>query len=406
MEKQVLPTVSDLKSKQQHDDFLYKEKAEVVLMGYFDATDITSSALFTAAAEKLHEDFPMGKTSDTDAALAAGVSFPAVVMYKPDGEGKVVCDGCWDPESIKTFAKNSYEPLIGETGAESWRRYTSGEQGPTVFIFHKTDEDRKNLKNVLRPVAKAHQGAIHFATAEIPDFQGFGNYLHLRTEPSDTRFPALAIYDGAKKKKYPFDNSKGALTEANVSGFVKSFLAGSLEPTIRSEDIPTHNSGPTTVVVAKSFENVVLDGNKDVLLYYHRPDCPYCNAMNAAYDTLAGMYKQPDRADKVVIAKMDMLLNDVFEDIPYVPFLKLYKAGDKSSPITYSGDRSIKDLVGFVKEQGTHAVDALHDIVTSHDVVQGDAGAGGEQHPMIIDLLHEQPLQGRTNMPKPLHDEL
>lgn len=405
MAKQLLPTASVLPNKQAHDNFLSQEKAEVVLMGYFDRNDKESPEILTAAAEKLHEDFPIGLTTDTGAAQAAGVSSPALVLYKPDGEGKVVFDKNWDVDAIKNFAKTGFQPLIGETGAESWRRYISGSDGPTVFIFHKTDDDRKNMKNTLRPVAKSYAGAVQFATAEIPDFQGFANYLHLRTEPSDSAFPALAIYDGAKKKKYPFDNSKGALTEVNVDAFVKNFLAGTLEPTIKSEPAPTTYTGPVSVVVAKTYEEVVLDSNKDVLLYFHREDCPYCNAMNPVYENLAAMYSAPDRAERVAIAKIDIMKNDLFEDIPYVPFIKLYKAGDKGSPVTYSGDRSVKDLVGFMKEQGTHKVDALQEHATSEDAVHGDAATGGEQKPMMMDLLHEQPLQGRTNL-KPLHDEL
>lgn len=405
MSKQLLPTVSDLRNKQQHDDFLFKEKSEVVLVGYFDNNDASSREALTNAAEKLHEDFPIGMTTDSKTAQAAGVSFPSLVLYKPDGEGKVVFDKKWDVDAIKNFAKTGFQPLIGETGAESWRKYVSGSDGPTVFIFHKTDEDRKSLKNLLRPVAKNHAGAVQFATAEIPDFQGFASYLHLQTEPSDSAFPALAIFDGAKKKKYPFDKSKGALTETNVDAFIRTFRAGSLEPTIKSEPVPKTYNGPVSVVVAKTYEEVVLDSNKDVLLYFHREDCPYCNAMNPVYETLAGMYSGPDRADRITIAKIDIMKNDLFEDIPYVPFIKLYKAGDKSSPVTYSGDRSVKDLVGFVKEQGTHKVDALQEHATSEDAVHGDAASGGEQKPMMMDHLHEQPLQGRTNL-KPLHDEL
>lgn len=406
MEKQTLPTVSELNTKSRHDSFLSKEREEVVLVGYIDSNHLDKEQALRGAAEKLHEDYPIGLTSDAAAAKAAGVAFPSLVLYKPEGEGKIVFDGAWDVDAIKNFAKNGYKPLIGETGAESWRQYVSGSGGPTAFIFHKTDADRKRLLSELRPVAKRHQGLINFATAEIPDFQGFANHLHLRVEPADEAFPALAIYDGAKKKKYPFDNSKGAFNEKNVAGFVQHFLDGALQPTIMSQDPPPYD-GPVTNVVAKQWEEVVLDAGKDVLLYYHREDCPYCNAMNPVYDTLASMYAAADRRERVVIAKMDINKNDLFEEIPYVPFIKMFKAGDKGSPVTYSGDRSVKDLVGFVKDQGTHHVDALHEHALDEDAVHG-AGqgmAGGQQAPMVMDNLHEQPLQGRTPV-RHIHDEL
>ncbi|KAF3766408.1 thioredoxin-domain-containing protein [Cryphonectria parasitica EP155] len=409
MAKQVLPTVSTLASQRAHDQFLKRERQEVALVGYLEGDDAANTEILRAAAEKLHEDYPIGITSNAAAAQAAGVSFPALVLYKPDNEGTVVFSKNWEVDAIKDFAKTGYKPLIGETGAESWRKYVSGSDGPTVFLFHKNDDDRKKLSSELRSLAKKHQGAVQFATAEIPDFQGFANYLHLRTEPSDDAFPALAIYDGANKKKYPFDNSKGALDEKNVASFVENFLSGKVQPTIKSEDVPSGYEGPVTKVVAQTFDDVVLDGNKDVLLYYHREDCPFCRAMNPQYETLASMYSAPDRANRVAIAKMDIMKNDLFEEIPYVPFIRLYKAGDDKSgnAVTYSGDRSVKDLVAFVKDHGTHGVDALQEHAVDEDAVHGAGGglAGSEQAPMVMDSLHEQPLQGRTPV-RHIHDEL
>lgn len=407
MTKQMLPTVSTLINQKQHDSFLSREREEVVLVGYIDPDDHFHRETLTNAAEKLHEDFPIGVTADAAAAAAAGVSFPSLVLYKPDDEGTVIFDKNWDVEAIKNFAKTGYKPLISETGAETWRRFVSGSDGPTLFIFHKTDNDRRRLSNEFRSVAKKHQGSINFATAEVPDFQGFAGYLHLRTEPIFDMFPAVAIYDGANKKKYPFDNGKGILNEQNIANFVEKFLSGSLEPTIKSEPIPASNDGPVTKVVANNYENIVMDSNKDVLLYYHREDCPYCQAMNPQYDILATMYSAPDRASRVSIAKMDIIKNDLFEEIPYVPFIRLYKAGDKSNSVTYSGDRSVKDLVAFVKDHGAHQVDALTEHAVDQDAVHGagSGAAGGEQPPMMMDNLHEQPLQGRTPV-RHIHDEL
>lgn len=409
MAKQLLPTVSVLNNRNAHDRFLSKEREEVVLVGYIDNNDDGHNTTFYGAAEKLHEDFPMGITSDAAAAQAAGVSFPALVMYKPDGEGTILFDKEWTVDAIKTFAKTAYKPLIGETGSESWRRYVSGQDGPTAFVFHKNDADRKRMINELRPVARRFQGQIQFATAEIPDFLGFAAYLHLPDQADDRNFPALAIYDGAARKKYPFDNSKGALNQRNVEGFVQHFLKGSLEPTVKSEPIPSAYEGPVTKVVAKTYDEVIMDAGKDVLIYYFREDCPYCQAMNPVYDTLGSMYALPDRKERVTIGKYDINKNDLFEDIPYVPYVKLYRAGDKTNSVIYSGDRSIKDLIGFVKEQGTHKVDALQEHAVAEDAVHGagDAmgGSGAQQAPLVMDQLHGQPLQGRTPV-RHIHDEL
>lgn len=399
MAKQILPTVSVLDSKQAHDNFLFKERGEVVLVGYIDSSDTASNTTLFAAAEKLHEDFPIGVTSDLAAAQAAGVNFPSIVLYRPENDGKEIFEKAWDVEAIKTFAKEGYKPLVGEVGADTWRQYVEGSGGPTGFIFAKSDADRKRLAAELRQVAKKHVGNVQFATAEIPDFAGFAAYLHLPVE-TDADFPAFGIYDGASKKKYPFSGRGSGLNAQSVGSFVEDFLANRLQPSVKSEPIPTSYDGPVTSVVANNYNEVVMDSGKDVLLYYFREDCPYCRALAPVYETLASMYSATDRAEKVVIAKMDVIKNDIPENIPYVPYIKLYKAGDKSTASVYMGDRSVKDLVSFVKDHGAHGIEGVHEHTTAEDIVHN--GGDGSQKPFA---LHEPPLQGSTPM-RHIHDEL
>lgn len=400
MAKQILPTVSVLESKQAHDNFLFQERGEVVIVGYIDSSDTASNATLFAAAEKLHEDFPIGVTSDLAAAQSAGVTFPSIVLYRPDNDGKEVFEKKWDVDAIKTFAKEGYKPLIGEVGADTWRQYVEGSNGPTGFIFAKAEADRKRLAAELRQVAKKHVGAVQFATAEIPDFAGFAGYLHLPID-TDADFPSFGIYDGASKKKYPFSGRGAGLDGRSVGSFVEDFLAGRVQPSVKSEPVPSSQDSPVTAVVANNYNDLVMDSGKDVLLYYFREDCPYCRALAPVYETLASMYSASDRAEKIVIAKMDVIKNDIPENIPYVPYIKLYKAGDKANAPVYNGDRSVKDLVSFVKEHGTHHVEGIHEHEIAQDTVHS-GGSGDAQKPFA---LHEPPLQGSTPM-RHIHDEL
>jgi protein disulfide-isomerase A1 len=63
-------------------------------------------------------------------------------------------------------------------------------------------------------------------------------------------------------------------------------------------------------------------------------------------------------ASQVTIAKVDATLNDVPDEIQGFPTIKLYPAGKKDSPITYSGARTAEDLATFIKENGSHAIEA------------------------------------------------
>jgi len=63
-------------------------------------------------------------------------------------------------------------------------------------------------------------------------------------------------------------------------------------------------------------------------------------------------------SNKVTIAKVDATLNDVPDEIQGFPTIKLYAAGKKDSPIDYAGPRTVEDLAKFIRENGSHGVDA------------------------------------------------
>ena len=62
---------------------------------------------------------------------------------------------------------------------------------------------------------------------------------------------------------------------------------------------------------------------------------------------------------QVTIAKVDATANDVPDEIQGFPTIKLFPAGAKGDPLTYSGSRTIEDLAAFIKENGKYKVDAF-----------------------------------------------
>ncbi len=175
------------------------------------------------------------------------------------------------------------------------------------------------------------------------------------------KWPAFAIQDVTKNQKFPFteQGSEKAISEKAIGQFVDEYLAGKIEASIKSEPIPEKQDGPVTVVVAKNYQEVVIDNDKDVLVEFYAPWCGHCKALAPKYEELAGMYK--NHADKVVVAKVDATLNDVPDEIQGFPTIKLFKAGEKSEPVEYSGSRTIEDLAAFIRDNGSHKVDASSD---------------------------------------------
>lgn len=111
------------------------------------------------------------------------------------------------------------------------------------------------------------------------------------------------------------------------------------------------NDGPVTIVVGKSFDTIVNDKTKDVLIEFYAPWCGHCKALEPEYKKLAKKLKEETN---LVISKLDATANDypidVF-DVTGYPTIYFVPAAAKKSPVKYSGKRNFKGLLEFVKAQ-------------------------------------------------------
>ncbi|KAH9996939.1 protein disulfide isomerase [Xylariaceae sp. FL0662B] len=345
MIKQSLPAVSLLTSETLED---FKTADKVVLVAYIDASDKASNETYTKIAEDHRDSYLFGATNDAALAKAEGVTAPAIVLYKQFDEGKATYTEKFDKEAIETFAKTASTPLIGEVGPETYSGYMSAGL-PLAYIFSETPEERKKLGDAIKPIAEKFRGKINFATIDAKSYGAHAANLNLKTD----KFPSFAIQETVKNQKFPFDQDK-EITHDAILAFVEDFSAGKIEPSLKSEPIPETQEGPVTVVVGKTYEEIVLDDSKDVLIEFYAPWCGHCKALAPKYDDLAGLYANSEFKDKVVIAKVDATNNDVPDEIQGFPTIKLYPAGAKGEPVTYSGSRTVDDLIKFVKENGKY----------------------------------------------------
>ena len=225
---------------------------------------------------------------------------------------------------------------------------------PLAYIFSETAEERAELAKTLKSVAEKYKGKLNFATIDAKAFGAHAGNLNL---PAD-KWPAFAIQDTSTDEKYPFDGNK--ITEKKIAAFVKEYVEGKLEPSVKSEPVPDKNDGPVTVLVATTFKELVVEqADKDVLVEFYAPWCGHCKALMPTYEKLGELYQNNGFGSKVVIAKVDATLNDVPEKVQGFPTIKLYPANKKDSPIDYTGSRTLDDLANFIKDNGSHAIDAL-----------------------------------------------
>lgn len=152
---------------------------------------------------------------------------------------------------------------------------TSNKQAgvPLAYIFAESAEEREKYANEFKPIAEKHRGAINIVTLDAKLFGAHAGNLNLEPE----KFPAFAIQETTKNVKYPYDQSK-QMDAKEIGKFIQDVLDGKIEPSVKSEPIPETQEGPVTVVVGRSYQELVIDNDKDVLLEFYAPWCGHCKS--------------------------------------------------------------------------------------------------------------------------------
>lgn len=93
----------------------------------------------------------------------------------------------------------------------------------------------------------------------------------------------------------------------------------------------------------------------------------------------------------MTIAKVDATANDVPDEIAGFPTIKLFPAGSKSSPVDYSGSRTVEDLVAFIRDNGSHKVDGYADADADVDMEDVASAAGTILPSLTEEMQHQAP---------------
>lgn len=109
---------------------------------------------------------------------------------------------------------------------------------------------------------------------------------------------------------------------------------------------------PSNVVVltSDSFDEVVLNEKKDVLVEFYAPWCGHCKSLAPIYEKVATAFKSEG---DVVIANLDA---DKYKDLAEkygvsgYPTLKFFPKGNKAGE-DYDGGRDLEDFVTFINEK-------------------------------------------------------
>lgn len=331
-----------------------KEKATGKLnLAYFGDLEGYDFEAFISASKhhSITDDFAFFHTADKECAAAFGSSAPGLALIRTfddsplnyasnDGEAMAVSD-------ILAFASgNSVPTLI--TFSEDYIEPIFGKRNAALMLF--TDDHEADYSKVFAEAAKTHKGKILFVNSGATE--GIQQKLAEFVGVSKDMLPTLRLIEPSEAgiRKFRYDEKLSELTVDVVGAWVDDFRSGKLSPFLKSEEIPETQEGPVHVVVGKSFDQVVMDSSKDVLVKYYAPWCGHCKKLAPIWEELAQHYAN---VDDLVIAKFDSTANEVDGvDIRSYPTLIFYPKDNKAG-VPYSEGRELDDFKAWLNENSS-----------------------------------------------------
>lgn len=350
MKAQVGPSSKELSTVEAFETFVSKDEVSVIGLFAKDSSDL--KAAFLSVADKLRESIRFGHSSAAAVLEKQGVK-DAVVLFRPkhmtnkfEPASVTYTTESSNAQKLETFIRENYHGLVGLRTRENGQDFKQ----PLVIAYYGVDyvknpKGTNYWRNRVLKVAKQFVGQFTFAISAKDDFQHELNEFGYDYVPSEKPLVFVKAEDG---KKYAM---KEEFSVENFESFLNQVVAGELDPYIKSEPVPSDNSGPVKVAVAKNFDEVVTNNDKDILVEFYAPWCGHCKKLAPVFDELGEKLK----GESVEIVKMDATANDVpsgFE-VRGFPTLFWLPKDDKSKPVKYEGGREVDDFIKYIAKHAS-----------------------------------------------------
>ncbi|KAM7271319.1 hypothetical protein ACFE04_030533 [Oxalis oulophora] len=330
---------------------LDKKDDDIVILGVFPQFSGQYYDKFMAAARILKWEYDLCVTLDAKY-IPNGDSIgsgPLVRMFVPfdDGSGRHFHTKIFNVDALVKFVRDNSTPIVYDFNVHPrlflQRKYFNDSESDKVILY--VDSDDKNastFKSKYRAVAERYKGqGLIFMIGDLAASEALCSYFRLRTDGG----PAIV----AKNKKGEI-HGKLYLHHHQLEPWVDDYKNGRVAKFGISQPIPIENNGPVQVVVAETFDEIVMTSKKNVLLGLYRSEFQDWSKVNSILCKVAEELK--DKKD--VVAIMDESVNDIrseyHDDLKAEVSTTLFLIPIEGQIIRFGRDMNKEDIIDFVND--------------------------------------------------------
>jgi protein disulfide-isomerase A1 len=280
------------------------------------------------------------------------VSMNSLVLFKNFDETRnVISLEDHSVDELASFVESMSVPKLMEFSPDRTKQIFRGPVKKHLLTFVDAKQSYlTHIQDTLTKLAEKHRGKLLHIWVPSTEDRILSYFGVDKKELPRTVIADLSVE--GNMKKYIFTGSKEHSFD-ELAAFEDSFLAGEIQPWLKSEDdVPSNLKAKVKILVGTTFKDAVLDSGTDALVKFHAPWCGHCKALSPKWDELGEVFAKA--SDSVIIAKMDATANEV--DVPGVilqGFPTIYFFPNKGKPVKYDGGREVEDFVDYIAKHAT-----------------------------------------------------
>ena len=257
-------------------------------------------------------------------------------------------------KNIEEFIYKYSSPKVMKFGEKAADVVFNKNQSAILLFANEKSNEWNEYNELMKKISDKINYKLKVIISDMKDLmsQKLAEYLNIK----ENDLPVIRIVDtkGDYTKKYKMDED---INEKNILEFIKNWETKKIKSYVKSTEIPKENNGNVFEVVGNTFEDEVINNNKDIVVLFYSPWCYHCKELLPKYEKIAKLLKPKNK--NLILTKINAIDNEVESvDIFDFPQIKLYPGNKKDiPPIDYKGDKSVEDIMKFIKNNVAYPID-------------------------------------------------